>query len=168
MRILRHLLFPRWGLTRRFPAETLDAIEAGVRESEREHRGEIRFALEGALEPRDLWRTVAARDRALEVFAELEVWNTIEKNGVLIYVLLAEHDVEIVADHGLEGRVTQAEWQDVCAAMELAFRDGRWREGSLAGIGGVTRLLVREFPAGAEVNPDEQPNRPFIRGERER
>lgn len=161
MRIVRHLLFPRWGLTRRFPAETLDAIEAAVRESEMQHRGEIRFAIEAALEPRDLWRNATARDRALEVFAELEVWNTLEKNGVLIYVLLAEHDVEIVADTGLDGRVAPEEWQGVCAAMEREFRAGCWRAGALAGIEGVTRLLAREFPPTG-ANRDEQPNRPHV------
>ena len=161
MRVLSHLLLPRWSLTRRFPDETLDVIEAAVRDSETQHRGEVRFAIEAALEPRDLWRAATARERALEVFGELEVWNTAEKNGVLIYVLLAERDVEIVADRGLDGRVSESEWHAVCAAIEQAYRAGRWRDGSLAGVAGVTRLLAREFPAGT-AHLDEQPNRPHV------
>jgi uncharacterized membrane protein len=161
MRILRHLLSNRWTLTRRFPDATLDSIEAAVVESETRHRGEVRFAIEAALDIPALWRDRTSRDRALEVFGELGVWDTQEKNGVLIYVLLAEREVEIVADRGLDGRVSADEWQSVCAPIEQAFREGRWRDGALEGVAGVTRLLAREFPS-AGANADEQPNRPHI------
>jgi uncharacterized membrane protein len=161
MRVLRHLLSNRWTLTRRFPAPTLDAIEGAVAASETHHRGEVRFAIEAALDLSTLWRDQTPRDRALEVFAELGVWDTKEKNGVLIYVLLAERDVEIVADRGLDDRVTAEEWEAVCAAIEQDFRAGRWREGALEGVAGVTQLLAREFPSDG-ANANEQPNRPHI------
>lgn len=160
MRVLRHLLSNRWTLTRRFPTPTLDAIEGAVAASETRHRGEVRFAIEAALDLSTLWRDQTPRDRALEVFAELGVWDTKEKNGVLIYVLLAERDVEIVADRGLE-RVTAEEWEAVCAAIEQDFSAGRWREGALEGVAGVTQLLAREFPSDG-ANANEQPNRPHI------
>ena len=161
MRLLRHLLLPHAVLDRRFPKHTLDAIEQAVAESETRHSAEIRFAVEVALDLGALRRVATPRDRALEVFAELAVWDTGQRNGVLIYVLLAERDVEIVADRGLDGRVADAEWRAVCERIEHAFRDGRWHDGALAGIASVTDLLAREFPA-AGPNTNEQPNRPAI------
>ena len=161
MRVVRHLLANRWTLTRRFPAATLDAIEGAVAASETQHRGEVRFAIEAGLDWPALWRDKTSRDRAHEVFAELRVWDTKEKNGVLVYVLLAERDVEIVADRGLDERVSAEEWEAVCTTIEQAFGAGRWRDGALDGVAGITQLLAREFPS-AGANADEQPNRPHI------
>ncbi len=152
---------PRSALHRRFPSHALTAIEEAIEASESKHRAQIRVAIEVALELKDFWRVGTARDRALEVFAELGVWNTRERNGVLIYVLLAERDVEIVADDGLDGRVEPNEWQRVCTLIEREFAAGRWRDGVLVGIEAATELLVREFPAtGPRVN--EQPDRPAV------
>jgi uncharacterized membrane protein len=109
MRALAHLLLPRSALARRFPSHALTAIEEAIEASEKQHRAEIRVAIEVALDLRELRRIRSARERALEVFAELGVWSTRESNGVLIYVLLAERDVEIVADRGFAGRVTDGE-----------------------------------------------------------
>jgi uncharacterized membrane protein len=162
MRWLRHLLSNRWTLTQRFPRAALDAIEAAVAASEARHRGEIRFAIEAALDVRALWRKLAPRERALEAFSELRVWDTRERNGVLIYVLLADRDLEIVADRGFEGRVEAAEWEGVCRAVERAFAQRRWRDGALLAIEGVTALAVREFPRTNAPDVDEQPNRPQI------
>ena len=162
MRWGRHLVSTRWALTRRFPSATLDAIESAVKASEARHRGEIRFAVEAALDIHALRRHETPRARAHEVFAELRVWDTRERNGVLIYILLAERVVEIVADRGFDGRVTEAEWRAVCTAIEGAYRDSRWRDGALLGIEAVTRLLVREFPRTGAPDVDEQPNRPAL------
>ena len=162
MRWLRHLLSNHWTLKRRFPNATLDAIEAAVAASELRHRGELRFAIESALDVRALWRALPARERALQAFAELRVWDTREQNGVLIYMLLADRDVEIVADRGFEGRVRPEEWHDVCAAIEREFRDERWHEGALLAVDGVTALAVREFPRTDAPDVNEQPNRPRI------
>jgi hypothetical protein len=161
MRILSHLLASRAALARRFPSHALTAIEEAIEASEKLHRAEIRVALEVALDLRALWRIRSARQRALEMFTELEVWNTRERNGVLIYVLLAERDVEIVADLGLDGRVEQSEWLRVCTVIERAFAAGQWRDGVLRGIEAVTVLLTREFPA-TEPNLNEQQNRPAV------
>jgi uncharacterized membrane protein len=161
MNVLRHLLLPHSALRRRFPQDTLDAIEQAVGESETRHSAEIRVAIEVALDFGALRRIKAPRDRALEVFAELAVWDTAQRNGVLVYVLLAERDVEIVADRGLDSRVSEAEWRAVCETIERAFADGRWRDGALSGVAGVTELLAREFPATGR-NPNEQPDRPAI------
>jgi len=162
MRWAKHLVSTRWALTRRFPSATLDAIESAVKASEAQHRGEIRFAIEAALDIRALRRHETPRARAHEVFAELRVWDTRERNGVLIYLLIAESVVEIVADRGFDGHVTAAEWQAVCKAMEGAYRESRWRDGALLGIEAVTRLLAREFPRKGAPDVDEQPNRPQL------
>lgn len=161
MRVLSHLLLPRSALQRRFPAHALTAIEEAVEASERRHRGEIRVAIEVALDLPTLWRVRTARERALEVFAELGVFATAESNGVLIYLLLAERDVEIVADKGFEGRVTTAEWQEVCALIEQGLAAGQWRDGVLRGVERVGALLEREFKAAAPT-ANEQVDRPAI------
>jgi uncharacterized membrane protein len=161
MKVLSHLTMPRAALSRRFPAATLTAIESAIAASERQHRGEIRFAIEVALDLRWLVRVRNVRERAHEVFVDLGVWNTRERNGVLVYVLLAERRVEIVADQGLTGRVSEAEWRQCCALIEREFAAGAWREGALRGIEAVTALLTREFPATGP-NPNEQQDRPAL------
>ena len=162
MRILSHLVLPRSALERRFPSHALTAIEEAVEASEKMHRAEIRVAIEVALDVRALFRVRTARERALEVFTEIGVWNTRERNGVLIYVLLAERDVEIVADSGFDGRVDESEWLRVCTVIEREFGAGRWRDGVLHGIEAATVLLAREFPAAPGPNPNEQQNRPAV------
>jgi hypothetical protein len=162
MKAWRHLLPSRAALSRKFPAHALAAIETAIRESERRHRAEIRFAIEIALDWRDLGRYASVRERALAVFAELQVWDTAERNGVLIYVLLAEQGVEVVADRGLHGRVTDDEWRRVCAAIEGEFRARRWEAGALAGLAAATALLEREFPAAGHEPRNEQPDRPVV------
>ena len=161
MRVLSHLLMPKSALHRRFPSHALTAIEEAIEASERKHRAEIRVAIEVALDLRTIVGLRSARERALEVFAELEVWDTLERNGVLIYVLLAERDVEIVADSGFDDRVSSEEWQRVCTLIEREFRVGRWRDGLLRGIEAVTVLLAREFPAAGR-NLNEQQDRPAV------
>lgn len=162
-RWFRHVFAGRRTLNKAFPAATLDAIESAIIESERSHGAEIRFAVEGALDPAEIRRSISPRDRALEVFAALGVWDTESNNGVLIYVLLADHDVEIVADRGYNEHVSPAEWQAVCEEMERCFHDGRFEEGSVQGVRGVGRLAARHFPppAGGRIR-DELPNRPTL------
>jgi uncharacterized membrane protein len=161
LRTLRHLCATRWMTRRRFGAPVLAAIEAAVREVELTHAGELRFAVETALDLPELWGGVAPRQRALQVFGHLGVWDTAHNNGVLIYLLLADHVVEIVADRGIAARVLPAEWDAVCRQMEEHYRARRWREGSLAGIRGVGELLARHFPKAAG-DRDEQPNQAVL------
>ena len=161
MRVLSHLLMPKSALHRRFPSHVLTAVEEAIEASERKHRAEIRVAIEVALDLRTMLGLRSARQRALEIFSELRVWDTAERNGVLIYVLLAERDVEIVADSGIDGRVSNDEWQRVCTLIERDFAAGRWRDGVLNGIEAATVLLVREFPA-VGANRNEQLDRPAV------
>jgi len=151
-RTLRHLAMPPWRLRQLLPRATLQAIEAAIGASERTHGGQICFAVETALDVAPLVRGEAARERALEVFAQLRVWDTEHNNGVLIYLLLADRDVEIVADRGIAARVAPAEWESVCRAMEGAFRAGRFEQGALEGIRAVGGLLARHYPGrGADT-----------------
>jgi uncharacterized membrane protein len=155
-RIARHLV----RLPRAFPASVLAQIERAVAAGEATHRGEVRFAVEDALEPRALLAGQSARERAIEVFSELRVWDTEENNGVLIYLLLADHDVEIVADRGIHARVGQAEWERICGEMEQALRRGEFEGAIVGGVQAVSRLLARHFP----VRPgdrNELPDRPI-------
>jgi uncharacterized membrane protein len=162
-RWLRHLFSSRGGLRRAFPSPTLAAIENAIAASEQKHSGELRFAIEASLEPVDALRGKTPRARALEVFAALGIWDTEANNGVLIYVLLADRDVEIVADRGFNERVSRAEWSAICDAMEDRFRAGDYEAGAVAGVGLAGDLVTRHFPLqpGAR-NPNELPNRPTL------
>jgi uncharacterized membrane protein len=162
MRHLRHLFATRSGTRRRFSAQVLESIEAAISAAERDTSGEIRFVVETALELPELWAGLAPRERAMQTFSDLHVWNTELRNGVLIYVLLADRDVEIVADRGAAGRIPQADWEGVCRVMEDHFRAGRFAEGALAGVAGVGRLLEKHFPAERGRNRDELPNQPTL------
>jgi uncharacterized membrane protein len=158
-RILKHLSAPQWVTARAFPAAVLDRIEAAIKASEAAHRGEIRFVVESGLDLLPLLRGITPRERALEVFSQLRVWDTEENTGVLIYVQFVDHDIEIVADRGISARVPQAEWEAVCQRMEEAFQVRRFEQGTIAGIERITTLLRQHFPAGG-VNPDELPDKP--------
>jgi uncharacterized membrane protein len=160
-RWVRHLFMPPWAWRRAFPQSTLDSIEAAVRNSETRHGGEIRFAIENSLAPGRVWRGVSGRERAIEVFSSLRVWDTEHNSGVLIYLLLADHDIEIVADRGITSRVDPAAWEAVAQTMEAAFRQGDFERGALAGIEQVGALLAAHFPPSGH-NPDELANRPVI------
>ena len=164
-RLIRHVAATHWRTRRLFPSSTLDAIEQAIARAEQAHAGEIRFAVETALTPHHVWHGVDPRRRALAVFAELHVWDTELNNGVLIYVLLADRSVEIVADRGLQGRVRPAEWEAVCRLMEEHFRAGRIKAGSIAGIDAVGGLLARHFPAAIAKEAaarNELPDQPTL------
>ncbi|MFN2645474.1 MAG: TPM domain-containing protein [Burkholderiales bacterium] len=158
-RALKHLFTPSWLTQRPFGAATLRAIERAIEDSERRHRGEIRFAIEGPLHPAHL--RLSPRSRARQVFSLLEVWDTEENTGVLLYVQLVDRAIEIVADRGIAQRVPQADWEHICRAMERAFKARQYEEGALGAISAVTEILAREFPAGA-ANPNELPDKPAL------
>jgi uncharacterized membrane protein len=152
-RLARHPLSFRSRLGRAFDAATRRAIQEAVEASERTHRGEIRFAVESRLDTTSVWRGESARERALELFASLRVWDTAENSGILVYVLLADRRVEIVADRGYAGEVTEEPWRDICHTIEAAYREGRFREGSVEGVHACARHAARLFPSdGSDAN----------------
>ena len=147
-----------WRVRRAFPHDTLAAIGNAIRASETAHVGEIRFAVEGALHSMALLRGQSARERAIEVFSHLHIWDTEHNNGILIYLLLADRAVEIVADRGVHSKVGGHEWETICRKMEAAFRQGKYREGVVSGIEAVAQHLAKHFPGrGPKRNglPDE-------------
>ncbi len=150
----RHLFFPR-----KFPQAALAGIEQAIRRGEATHRGEIRFAAEDALDGPALLARHSPRERALEVFSQLRVWDTEENNGVLIYLLLADRDIEIVADRGVNARVPQAEWDKICSAMEQGLRRGEFEAAVVRGIEQASALLARHYPP-RPGDRNELPDRP--------
>ncbi|MFZ5877269.1 MAG: TPM domain-containing protein [Nitrospirota bacterium] len=160
-RLVRHLVSPPWRVRTAFPSRTMRAIERAIRESESTHNGQIRFAVEAALDIGPLLRDQSARERAIDVFSFLRVWDTEHNNGVLVYLLLADRDVEIVADRGIARHVAPEEWERICRDMEAAFRAGRFEDGVLNGIRAVSRHLARHHP-GIGGRPNELPDQPVV------
>lgn len=158
-RIARHIFLPGRSLRRAFDAAALSAIERAITDTEKAHGGEIRIALEASLDPAELFSDLTPRQRAVQVFADLGVWDTELNNGVLIYVLWADRDVEIIADRGFNGRVTAQEWSDVCQRMEELFRRGNATQAVVAGIQAAGALIARHYP---KVDRNELPDRPVV------
>ena len=161
MRLFRHLFAP--SARRLFPETTLQRIAVAVARDELRHRGEIRFAVESRLDIAALRRGVGARDRALEAFARLRVWDTRENNGVLIYLLLADRRIEIVADRGFDGRVSPEQWRGVCLLMEERMAAGEVEAAALAGVSAAGDLAREHFPMHApDTDRDQLPDAPVL------
>lgn len=160
-RYFSNLTTTHFALKRAFPERALDAIEQAVREAESQHGGEIQFAIETSLELGQLLAGVSVRAEAIQAFADLHVWDTEKNCGVLIYVLLSERAIEIVADRGYFGQVAEADWRAVCVEIERHFASDNFLEGSLHGIKAVSALISQHFPF-APNDKDERPNRPIV------
>ena len=163
-RLLKHRLWDERDTRRALPPAALARIEARVAASEQRHNGEIRICIEAGLPLGYLWQGLRARDRAVTLFGKLRVWDTEHNNGVLVYLLLADRAIEIVADRGLDRQVSQAQWQALLAPMQQAFRDGRFEAGLNQAVDALDGLLTQHFALLAgQRNPDELPNRPEVR-----
>lgn len=160
-RIGKHLIEHQWRVRRVFPKETLDLIEQTIKAGEATHSGQVRFVVEGALDGMPLFKGQSARERALDMFSHLRIWDTAHNNGVLIYLLLADRDVEIVADRGIDAHVGAAGWQKICAAMEADFRNGNFSGGVINGIAAVSQQLATYFPKQS-AGPNELPDAPVV------
>jgi len=160
-RLMRHLTTGRAAVRRVFSTHALNAIEQTIRETEARHDGQIRFAVEASLELGPLLAGQTAQQRAIEVFSNLRVWDTEHNNGVLIYLLLADRDVEVIADRGIHVRLGKAVWETICHEMEALFREGHFEAGVLAGIHAVGEHLSRHFPARSG-KANEMPDSPVV------
>lgn len=160
-RVAKHLVEHRWRVRRFFPKEALDLIEQAIKAGEATHSGQVRFVVEGALDGRPLFKNQPARERALDIFSHLRIWDTSHNNGVLIYLLFADRDVEIVADRGIDAHVGAAGWQKICAAMESNFRSGNFAGGVIKGIAAVSQQLATYFPR-TDGGPNELPDAPVV------
>lgn len=160
-RLFRHLAMTSSRVRRAFPARTLNTIQHVIRMAEASHEGELRFVVEGALDGEPLLQGQSARERAIELFARLHVWDTEHNTGVLIYVLLADRRVEIVADRGIHALAGPHVWADICRGMEARFSDGEFEAGAVLGVESVARLLARHCPFRADER-NELPDAPAV------
>ena len=161
-RLWRHFVTDRGEVNRHFSAEDLDRVKRAIAAGETRHAGQVCFAVEAALPLASVWRRERPRARALEVFSLLRIWDTEENCGVLVYLLLADRDVEIIADRGIHERVGARTWGAVCRKMETAFRDGRFVEGVEAGLAEINALLAEHYPRGGAAGANELPDRPVV------
>jgi uncharacterized membrane protein len=160
-RIGRHLLEHHWRVRRIFPPHVLARIEQAIKAGEATHAGQVRFVVEGALDGAPLFRDQPARARALDLFSHLRIWDTLHNNGVLIYLLLADRDVEIVADRGIDAKVGSEGWEAICRDMESEFKAGNFERGVIKGIEAVSRALANHFPPDGHPR-NELPDRPVL------
>ena len=161
MRLLRHLAGEDRAARRAFPEPVLERITAAIAAQEQRHSGELRFVVEGGLPPLRVLKGQTARERAAELFAQLRVWDTEHNSGVLIYLLMSDRSVEILADRGVSAKVGAGQWQAICRGMEQRFARGEYEQGAVEGLQAVSDLLAMHFPADAG-NPNELPDRPVV------
>ncbi len=162
MRWWRHLFSP--SMARTFPPARLQAITEAITAGERRHGGQVMFAVEADLPLLALWQGVSSRQRAEQAFAQLRIWDTEHNNGVLIYLLLADHAIELVADRGLRGHIGEAQWQAICAHMQQRLRDGALQEAVLLAIEEVSDLLAGHYPPVPGSHDDGLPDTPQMLG----
>lgn len=158
-RVLRHWFATDGAAQRALDPAALARIAERVRGSESRHRGEIRICVEGGLPWSYLWKGLRARHRAVTLFGKLRVWDTEENTGVLVYLLLADHAIELLADRGLNARVPPETWAGIVGRMRETFRAGHFEQGLVQAVESVEALLVEHFPARpGEANPNELPD----------
>ena len=162
-RIWRHRWIDRAEIARALPPDLLERLAGRVGASERRHSGEIRICVEAGLPNSYLWRDATARERAVAMFGKLRVWDTEHNNGVLIYLLLVEHAIEVVADRGIARKVSEQAWAAMTQRMSQAFREGRFEDGLTQALAEVSALLVEHFPlAPGEADGNELPDAPVV------
>ncbi|MEO8728038.1 MAG: TPM domain-containing protein [Rhodoferax sp.] len=160
-RILKHLLTTRAKVNTAFPRSALTAIESAIKASESAHYGEIRFVVEGALDGMPLFKGQSSKDRAIDLFSHLRIWDTEFNSGVLIYLLLADRQVEIIADRGIHAKAGTVAWTAICREMETAFRSGNFQEGVVRGVQALTQQLTEHFPVQTG-NHNDLPDEPLV------
>ncbi len=166
-RLLKHLWLDADDTRRAVTPDMLERLMRRVAASEKRHSGEIRICVEAGLPLSYLWRRATARERAVAMFGKLRVWDTELNNGVLIYLLLADHAIEIVADRGLARHMGPAQWQAMVARMAVAFKNKRYEEGLTQALEETSALLMTHFaldavPDSPPVNPNELPDTPLL------
>lgn len=160
-RFFRHVWMSPIKVRACFPQSTLATVEQSVARGEKSHRGQVRFVVEAELTSGQLWAGVTSRQRAIDVFSMLRVWDTEENNGVLLYVLLADRKVEIIADRGIHRQVGEERWRAICKEIELRYRRGEFLEGSVIGVDKISAELAHYFP-GTGSDRNEQPDAPVV------
>ena len=163
-RIFKHRWIDESAARRALPPELLQRLTRRVSASERRHTGEVRICVEAGLPLGYLWRGATARERAVMLFGKLRVWDTEHNNGVLIYLLLADHSIELVADLGLNNAVSGAQWKSMVDRLAGALRERRFEDGLTQALEEVSAVLVEHFPlAAGQSRANELPDEPAIK-----
>jgi uncharacterized membrane protein len=160
-RLLRHMFTDHQAVGRALPPAAMQAIEKSIGEEERRHGGQLRVAVEAALPLSDLVRGIGSRERAIGWFGRLRVWDTEHNAGVLIYLLLADRSVELIADRGIHSRVGSAAWEAICGEMQQEFARGQFERGVVIGVRAVSDLLAAHFPHSGQGH-NELPDKPVL------
>jgi uncharacterized membrane protein len=161
-RLFKHLFTTAAAGRRAFPAATLKAIETAIAEGEHLHRAEIRLIIEPALTASEILQQITSRQRALDLFAQYRVWDTEENCGVLIYINLADHKVEIVADRSIGRLVPVHDWQRLCQTMTQGFAQRAFHDSTVAALSEINALLQQHFPANGTARANQLPDRPLM------
>ncbi|MGL4994616.1 MAG: TPM domain-containing protein [Deefgea sp.] len=134
-----------------------------ITQAEQGHRGEIRLVVESSLPSVLIWQDTTPRARAIDWFSQLRVWDTEGNTGILLYLLLAENKLELVADRGIANKVPQAQWDAICAQLQTHLAQHKIEIGLSTTISQLGELLQQHFPIeNAQANPDELSNQPVI------
>jgi uncharacterized membrane protein len=149
-RMLKHLFVWPAGFSRMFSPAMLRAVQETIKTSEQTHRAELRFVAEESLPISYLWRDAKPRERAVNLFSKLRVWDTEQNNGVLIYALFAEHKIELVADRAAARAIAQPQWDTWIAHLQKAFRSGDPTTQTCEVIREIGAELTKHFPLGAD------------------
>lgn len=163
-RTLRHLTTTRRAGRKAFPVDTLKAIQSAIAEGETQHRAEVRLIVEPALDLYAAATGMTSRQRARELFTLYGIWDTEENCGVLIYINLADHQVEIIADRGITRDVPKEVWHTVCRTMTDGFAQQMYHDSAIAGLKQLNALLREHFPERTEEveQQNQLPNRPIL------
>jgi uncharacterized membrane protein len=161
LRFFKHIFSSGFKTHLLFPRKSLGRITEAVVNSEKKHRGEIRVCIESYLSPMQILRKISGRDRALDVFSQLRVWDTEENNGVLIYILIADHDIEILADRGVLRNAPENFWDEICGKIEVKFHEKKFEEGIIQAIDHISKLLQEKYPKNGH-DDNELPDRPYL------
>jgi uncharacterized membrane protein len=146
-RLWRHLTTTSAFGRRTFPKHVLAEIQQAIADGEQLHRAEVRIIIEPALPLEDVLAGMHPRARARMLFSDYRLWDTEENSGVLIYLNLADHQVEIITDRGV-GRLVQAEeWQSICDVMTRELRRGAYRDSTITALEKLNALLQQRLPA---------------------
>lgn len=145
-RLIRHLCTTTGAGRRAFPESTLKAIEKAITHGETCHRAEVRMIVEPSLTAQAVLNGVSPRERARDLFSQYRVWDTEENCGVLVYINLADHQVEIVADRGVGRLIAPRDWETICRRMTQGFAAGNYHDSAIAALDDLNALLQKHYP----------------------
>jgi hypothetical protein len=160
-RLFKHLFATSRQTKKHFPLSGLQLIEDRIAESEIGHSGQIRVVIETTLSPYAIWHQQSSRERAIEVFSLQKIWDTENNNGVLIYLLMADHAFEIIADRGVHQKVGDEFWKKVSEMMEIHLKNSDFQTGVLTGIYEIDQILRQFYPASV-ITPNELSDKPIL------